>query len=229
MPQVRAVFFDAGGTLFRERTSRAAIYCEVARRHRIDVTESAMAAAMAATHAELPVRFAGAYRYSRPWFERFIAEVFARVGHSKPSRTLAPELFARFASAETFRVFDDVPEALDRLAADGVLLGVVSNWSERLVELLEKLGLARRFAVVAASVSEQLEKPDPAIFRRALARARVTPGEALHVGDDPEKDVAGAKAAGIDGVLLDRARTQTGFRGRRIATIAELPALLAAR
>jgi len=220
--RVRAIFFDAGATLFRERSSRAAIYAEVARGHGLEVDGAQVAAAMRASHAELPRQVGGAFRYSRPWFERFIADVFARVGHPRLPTGVAPELFARFVDAATFRLFDDVVPTLTELAARGIMLGVVSNWSETLEELLGRLGLARRFRVVLASAREGVEKPEPELFRRALERAGVAAAEALHVGDQIEKDVAGARAAGITPVLLDRERAHRDFDGASIVGLGEL-------
>ena len=65
-------------------------------------------------------------------------------------------------------------------------------------------GLASRFDTIAVSHLEGIEKPAPEIFLRALRRLGVPPEEALHVGDVPELDEAGAKAAGIACVIVDR-------------------------
>ena len=70
--------------------------------------------------------------------------------------------------------------------------------------LLETLGLHRHFETVATSHLEGVEKPDPEIFHRVLGRLGAASSEALHVGDAVELDVAGARAAGIAAVLLDR-------------------------
>jgi putative hydrolase of the HAD superfamily len=226
MPSARAIFFDAGGTLLRERRSRAAIYAEAARRHGLPAGEDEVAAAMRACHSELPQRVPGGFRYSRPWFERFFAEVFGRLGHSKLPPGLPAELFARFEDPATFRVFEDVAPVLAELGRRRIALGVVSNWSPALQELLQRLGLARHFAFVLCSSVEETEKPDPEIFRRALARAGVAAVAALHVGDTPEKDLLGAQRAGIAALLLDREQAHLALRGPRIATLAQLPRLL---
>ncbi|MET0731261.1 MAG: HAD hydrolase-like protein, partial [Solirubrobacterales bacterium] len=57
---------------------------------------------------------------------------------------------------------------------------------------------------------------DPAIFAPALELAGCAPSEALHVGDRPEEDLAGAEAAGIRGLLIDR------NGGGGIASLAEI-------
>lgn len=224
---MRAILFDAGGTLFRERKSRAAIYADAARTHGLVFDERQVAAAMSATHAALPQRVDGAFRYSRPWFRRFIAEVFARLGAPRVSTVLEDELFERFASAATFELFDDVEPTLAELSRRGLALGVVSNWTPALGDLLAKLGVATRFGTVVASAREEVEKPDPAIFRLALRRLGVAASEALdvlHVGDHPELDVAAARAAGLRALLLDRSGSCAGVGS--IASLAELPSLV---
>jgi REG-2-like HAD superfamily hydrolase len=204
---LRAVLLDAGGTLFTERSSRAAIYAATARRHGLAVDEVALARALKEVHARLPQRLddgRGAFRYSRRWFERFIVEVFAQAGVAALPAAVAPDLFAAFADPATFRLFDEVVPTLARLREAGLKIAVVSNWSPALPGLIARLGLAGRFDLVVSSGLEEVEKPAAEIFGRALARLGVAPGEALHVGDHPVNDVVGARAAGIAARLLDR-------------------------
>ncbi len=84
--------------------------------------------------------------------------------------------------------------AVERFAAQGLALAVVSNWD---VGLHEKLGsLASRFACVVTSAEVGAAKPDPAVFLAALERLGVAASRALHVGDEPG-DEDGARAAGM--------------------------------
>jgi putative hydrolase of the HAD superfamily len=103
------------------------------------------------------------------------------------------------------RVPEGLPDALGRARALGLRLGVVSNSEGRLVQLLERVGLASYFEVVLDSQIEGVQKPDPEIFRRALQRMGVSAARALYAGDIPEIDVLGARAAGMPGVLIDAA------------------------
>lgn len=210
MSPLRAVLLDAGGTLFTERSSRASIYAAAARRHGLIVDEAATARAMREVHARLPRRLdgaGGAFRYSRRWFERFIAEVFAGAGAASLPEGLAPDLFATFSDPSTFRLFDEVLPVLSCLRGEGIRLAVVSNWSPALPELLKGLGLAPFLDAAVVSAVEEVEKPEPEIFTRALRRLGVGASEALHVGDDPVRDLAGAKSAGIAAQRLDRSAT----------------------
>ena len=100
------------------------------------------------------------------------------------------------------RVAPDTRATLDRLRGAGLRLGVVSNSDGRVEEALVAAGLRDQFEVVLDSALVGVEKPDPAIFRAALAALDVQPDEALYVGDLYEVDVVGARAAGMDAVLL---------------------------
>lgn len=119
-----------------------------------------------------------------------------------------------------FRAYPEVPAALARLRAGGARLAVVSNWDVSLHDVLERTGLRPLVDAVVISAVEGVAKPDPAIFAIALERLGVA--RALHVGDSVEHDVAGARAAGLEAVLVTRdgARAPAGVRA--IASLAEL-------
>lgn len=103
-----------------------------------------------------------------------------------------------------FRAYPDARPTLDALRERGLQLVCVSNWDVSLGEVLERCGLADAFDGVVCSAEVGARKPDPAIFEAALAVAACTPDEAIHVGDTAAEDVAGAGAAGIRALLLDR-------------------------
>jgi HAD superfamily hydrolase (TIGR01549 family) len=93
-------------------------------------------------------------------------------------------------------------ESLSRLRAAGFRLGIVSNSDGRVEQALTAAGLRDYFDVVVDSGVVGMEKPDPAIFRAALDALGVAAEEALYVGDLYEVDIVGARAAGMDAVLL---------------------------
>jgi len=113
-------------------------------------------------------------------------------------------LYETFSEAEAWRLYPDVAPSLARLRAMRIRLGVVSNWDSRLRRVVSGLGLDRLVDFVLISAEAGSRKPDSAIFRKALGRAGVDSGEALHAGDLFEEDVVGARAAGIFPVLVDR-------------------------
>jgi len=131
-------------------------------------------------------------------------------------------LAAHFRDPRSWSIYEDVLETLDGLRVRGFLLAVVSNWDSYLPELLEGLGLARRFRAVLVSAIEETGKPDPEIFRRACERLEVGPEEALHVGDSLKEDYEGARGAGLSALLLDREDQYAGI-AERIASLSEVP------
>jgi HAD superfamily hydrolase (TIGR01509 family) len=117
---------------------------------------------------------------------------------------------------------DGTRATLERLRAAGLRLGVVSNSDGRVDAALAAAGLRACFEVVLDSALFGAEKPDPAIFRAALEALGVAPDEALYVGDLYEVDVVGARAAGIEAILLlpESATVPPGVR--RVASLAAL-------
>jgi HAD superfamily hydrolase (TIGR01509 family) len=103
-----------------------------------------------------------------------------------------------------FHAFPDAAPALESLRARELSLVCVSNWDSSLPEVLARCGLGGALDAVVASATAGSRKPDVGIFAAALAAARCSPEEAVHVGDTPEEDLEGARAAGIRALLLDR-------------------------
>lgn len=115
-----------------------------------------------------------------------------------------------------FTPYPDVPAALAELRAAGHRLVVVSNWDVSLHDMLRTTGLGVLVDAAISSAEAGIRKPDPAIFRRALALAGAPGGgdrPALHAGDSLELDVAGARAAGLEAVLIARHGVPAGVPG----------------
>ena len=120
-----------------------------------------------------------------------------------------------------FRAYPDAPPALAQLRERELRLVCVSNWDVSLTEVLERCELSDLLDGIVTSAGAGSRKPDPVIFSQALEIAGCGADEAVHVGDTSEEDVAGAEAAGIRALLLDR-------EGRGdIASLTELERALA--
>jgi putative hydrolase of the HAD superfamily len=121
------------------------------------------------------------------------------------SRELGAEITVEeLVAAVRMRAYPDAAEALTALRERGLKLIVVSNWDCSLGRVLERCGIAGLLDGAISSAEAGSRKPDPGIFAAALELAGCEPTEALHVGDTPEEDVEGAKAAGIRPLLIDR-------------------------
>ena len=127
--------------------------------------------------------------------------------------------------ALSFEPYPEVAGVLRDLRIRGHALVVVSNWDCSLPGWLEGAGLRDLLDDVVSSAAVGAAKPDPAIFAAALERAGTRPEDAVHVGDSLEKDVAGARAAGIRPVLVCRDGGPPSVV-EAIGRLSELPSLL---
>jgi putative hydrolase of the HAD superfamily len=142
---------------------------------------------------------------------------------SASAESLLRDYRAGFPSA--CLLFPDAAQTLLSLRASGLKLGLITNGSLRMQSRkLECLALSPMFDTILISDAEGVSKPDRQIFDRALERLNTTPARALFVGDHPEVDVAGARAAGMQAVW----RRDRGVTGRveADAVIEELADLL---
>ena len=201
----RAVFFDALGTLVELEPPWTRLACALPEAGDAPV-EAAMRKEMAyyREHAHEAVDDASLADLRQRCAELLSRELGREVG------------VETMMSAIRFHPAPDARPALARLRELGLTLVCVSNWDFSLPEVLERAGLRDLLDGVVSSAATGARKPDPAIFERALELAGCEPDEALHVGDTPEEDVAGAEAAGIPALLLNR----TG--GAQIASLAEI-------
>ena len=225
---LEAVFLDVGQTLLTEFPSRFALYADAARARGIDAGPKDMRQLMVEAHHGLPKVLNGAFRYSDPWFEAFIGKIFCdSLGLERSALPkLAEELFARFENPESFRLYPGARDLLARLREHGLALGVISNWSARLPRLLRALELETCFDFVVCSALEGVEKPDPRIFELALERAGVAAERALHAGDHPEKDVAGARAVGLQAVRVEHREGAPEGASPCVHSLSELEAFI---
>ena len=126
-----------------------------------------------------------------------------------------------------FQPYPDAAPALAALRERGLRLVVASNWDCSLPAVLEQAGLAPLVDGVVASAVVGADKPAAAVFEAALEIAGCDASEAVHVGDSPSKDVAGAQAAGIAPILIQReGGPPAGPSVTTIASLEELPGLL---
>ena len=112
----------------------------------------------------------------------------------------ADQAFAVFLTARNEVVpYDGVPDALARLAAR-LPLYALSNGNA----CVWRVGLGRHFRAHIDAAGAGAAKPDPVIFARLLEVAGLPPATVLHVGDDPEADVDGARRAGLRSAWMNR-------------------------
>lgn len=133
---------------------------------------------------------------------------------------------AAMLAAIRFEPYPEAARTLRELRERGLRLVVASNWDCSLSEVLAGTELAPLVDAVVSSAQVGADKPAAPLFDAALEAAGCGPEHAVHVGDSPENDVAGATASGIRAVLVDRGgsgRLPEGDEVARIRRLDELP------
>jgi putative hydrolase of the HAD superfamily len=217
---VRAVLLDALGTLVELPAPWPALVEELAARG-VVIDEEQARAALRAEMAYYRAHHDEATGMAELDDLRDRCTEVLRAALPERARSAA-DLRGALRASLRFRAYPEVPGVLDELRELGVARVVVSNWDVSLRAVLDETGLAPLLDGLVISAEVGASKPDPAIFARALAVAGVSAGEALHVGDTAAADLAGARAAGIRALHLDR----SGSDGDALASLAELPGLV---
>lgn len=222
---VRAVLLDGMGTLVALEDPVPPLRAELRERFGLLVDEPAARSAVAAEIAYYRAHhLEGRDEVSLAGLRRRCATELAGALGAAAQRLPADEVAAALLASLRFSPHDDAPGALERLEAMGLRLVVASNWDVGLAEVLERTGLARRLRATITSAEVGVAKPARAIFDRALAAAGVPAVHAVHCGDSLCEDVAGARAAGIRPILIDRGgSSEPSDPG--VPTIASLAAL----
>jgi putative hydrolase of the HAD superfamily len=203
---IRAVLFDAVGTLIHLREPVGEIYARFAREQGIQLRPDVAQAAFARVIRTMPpMAFPGCDAHTlrdreRDWWRTVVRSVFEAAGVTAPAAAFAAcfdRLFSHFAGAGAWRAGDGAAEMLERLRGRGLRTGIVSNFDHRLPAVLEALALAPLFDLVVLPGDVGAAKPDARIFVHALQRLGLRPEEAVYVGDDADDDIAAAERAGL--------------------------------
>jgi len=204
----RAIFFDAGGTLFRPFPSVGHYYSEVAGKHGCKVGAGEVEAAFRRVWSEHDgigdLRSQSNEKVEKEFWRKIVTAVFKDFHGLKAFDPFFDELHTLFAEPGVWKLYPEVEEVLRSFKQKKFIIGMVSNWDSRLLKLSKGLGIDAYFDFKVISAVFGAAKPDPKIFQEALKQANVRADEAVHVGDSLEDDVRGAHLAGIKAIWLDR-------------------------
>jgi HAD superfamily hydrolase (TIGR01509 family) len=206
--EVRAVFFDLGGTLFSNvPIPRVCTPALVAAADKLGL-EGGLAG-IGKAFVEATQRVNGAYM-KRPYYlhrDLFVdtaRELLAILGRDED-----PDFNSWFYTAQRDLMVDQIElreDCLDTLATlreRGFLLSVVSNIDHDFLDpMIVNFGIEPYFDHFVSSETVRSCKPDAGIFRAALERVDCSPEEAVFVGDSRVHDIQGANGVGMRSVLI---------------------------
>lgn len=103
-----------------------------------------------------------------------------------------------------WKAFPESVRTLRELRSRSIGTGLISNWDSTARAVLEAEGLLPLLDPIIVSSEVGAAKPDPEIFRIAIARAGVLPEQCLYIGDNYYDDIVGSERAGMQGCLINR-------------------------
>ena len=131
-------------------------------------------------------------RMRRHW----LAEVATHFGYG--TDLVEPAFQAFLAARNTVRLYEGAETCLEMLSSR-FTLGAITNGNAD----VDRIGIGHFFDFVVTPAETGAAKPSPEIFEAALDTAGVEAARAVHVGDDPERDVLGAAAVGMRTVWVN--------------------------
>jgi 2-haloalkanoic acid dehalogenase type II len=229
--KTKVVFFDVGGTLVYSdmkhldllHQALVVIGYKVAREEVLAANDMARRA-VARRRRRIANRM-DTGQASRMWLDHLAGALNLDLEGKDLEQELAMAI-RRIETSGPEKVDPDAPALLAGLLAQGLRLGIISNWSADLTEYLERQGLAMYFEAIIASEAVGSAKPHREIFLKGLTAMGCSPREAVHVGDDYWADVVGAREIGMRAVLIDRDGEDPHADCPTITRLRELEALL---
>ncbi len=221
---IRAVAFDAVGTLIDPEPRPSAVYFEIGKRHGSRLPLSFISSAFREAfefqerHDQSLLLATNETRELERW-----RAIVGSVLHDVVDREVCfQELWRHFGQSAHWKLAPGVADVFENLRARGMNLAVASNFDARLRPVLEGFAESRLVDQIVISSEVGWKKPAPQFFAELARRLECEPGELLFVGDHLDNDYMGAGAAGMRSVLLDPTGKQVEASCRRIGRLLDL-------
>ncbi len=217
LTNIRAVVFDAGGTLFFPKTEIHLIYADIGKLHGSTLSAEVIGERYRAAFQR---RVASDDRWGwqtseeieRQRWRAVVAEVFSEMADTN---ACFETLFQHFAKPEVWELAPDAAATLRALAEHGLQLAIASNFDHRLHTIVAGHPALKAIQHVVVSSEVGWRKPAKGFFDAVCARVGQPAEQILFVGDDRSNDYEGARAAGMRAVLLDPERRHPDFESIR--------------
>ncbi len=211
---IKAVFFDWFNTLAHYEPSREELQSQVLQEFGIHVSPQQITRGMMVAdrdyfeeNAVSPVRKRSPEEQAKI-YTRYQKIMLTEAGVNIPAE---PDILLKIMKRSQqlsqrmkFALFDDVLPILQTLKQQNLTLGLLTNLDTDMKPICRDLGLEPYIDFTVTSGEVGADKPKPPIFLAALQKAKVNPSETVHIGDQYQSDVLGAKGVGIKPLLLDR-------------------------
>jgi putative hydrolase of the HAD superfamily len=209
-PPVQCIAFDAVGTIIRADPPAGEVYAAAARRHGSqrsaeDVMRRFRQAFVDSERSDCSVPgVAGLATSEAREFDRWRKIVSLVIDDIGEMAACFDELYEHFARPHAWCCYDDVAPVVEALEGAGLKMAIASNYDHRLHPVCDGLPPLDRISRRVVSAEVGWRKPHRRFYESLIDACGCRPEEILMVGDDFENDIAGARAAGLQAVFLNR-------------------------
>ncbi|XP_071948116.1 haloacid dehalogenase-like hydrolase domain-containing protein 3 [Antedon mediterranea] len=207
---LKLLTFDVNNTIIKVRHSVGHHYSKTASAFGVEADPAKVQSAFLEAYREQkstqPNYGDGLDTTTERWWTDIVKKTFILQGHSniETLEQIGAKLYQDFLEPSYWDVFPDVKNVLSYLNKQGMCVGVISNFDERLIQVLKNLELAHHFSFIIPSIFAKYQKPQPQIFQKALDLMKVAPNECLHIGDSVKNDYYAAQDIGMNALIIDR-------------------------
>jgi putative hydrolase of the HAD superfamily len=221
---IRAVVFDAVGTILEPDPKPAVVYSEIGGRHGSRLTDAVIATGFreafdAQEQRDLTRHLATDETRELARWRAIVGSVLHDVADSE---TCFRELWEHFAASTNWKLIPGAGELLAALRKRDLKLAVASNFDGRLRSVLAGFPESRLLHDIVISSEVGWRKPAAEFFAALCRRLAYEPSEILFVGDNRGNDYDGARKAGLRALLLDPTAQYAQSDCRRIEKLADL-------
>jgi len=223
---MKAILFDAGGTLLEINPSPKEIYIAIFEQMGVDIGRERLIDTIIDVKKHLDNSFGHSPVEKDSFPIRFNKLLLEGCGLRCDSNT-ARQVTIEFANRIRFTNYPETRMVLERLWGR-FRLGIISNWNmdRDLNDVLRENNILKYFDYTLASKDFGLEKPDQAIFERALCDMKVDAEDSFYIGDSYIEDVHGALNAGLRPIFVNRRSEPNPLCIPSISTLDEVLAMV---
>lgn len=207
--RIQAVIFDAAGTLLLLREPVGESYSRFASEFGVEVPAGRLDEAFARVFAAAPPNvhpgetLFNAERLERGWWHDRVRETFKAADQMSSFADFDgffERVFRHYSGIEAWQAAPGALETVTSLAKSSRMIAVLSNFDQRLRPLLKAFGLHEHFDAITTPADAGAAKPERMIFDVCLKRLGIPGHRAVYVGDQPDEDIEGARAAGMQAI-----------------------------
>lgn len=209
----RLITFDVTGTLLMTKLEEH--YVEIGSQYGLSVDPQKLARSFKNSLHKLSIEHPIYGKHTgigwENWWRQIVHNVFKDQHNYVSDATLdkvANSLIRCYGTSMCWHKYPGTIELLEYLRKKSLILGVISNFDERLEAILEDTRIRVYFSFVLTSYDFGAEKPDISIFDEALRLTKerhsidLAPQQAIHIGDSVSNDYIGAKNANWNAILI---------------------------